>query len=375
MSDLAFPEIWARLAHVNLPFLGVVDVQRVMLAVLVLGVAILARKPFARAVLDVTHRGLRRLGSARMVNDTIGPPARALLPLLALIVVNEAILQNHELRLIGRDLARTMVLVLLFWALYRAVAPLMARLESHSAMVNGSMTQVCVAGLHLGVTVLGVAAVLEVWGIHIGPVLAGFGLVGAAVALGAQNLFKNLIGGMFIIIEDRFQNGDWIQVQDICEGTVEQIGLRTTKVRQFDLSPVYVPNSALSDNALINYSRMTYRRINWEVGISYGASLEQLTDFTDRLRSYITGSPDFVQTDDAPVFVRLDNLGASSVNIMVYCFTKTTNWAEWLEVKERLAAKIVEISRAIGTGLAYPSQSLYIETVPPGFTPPPAAKG
>ena len=228
------------------------------------------------------------------------------------------------------------------------------------------MLGVAVAGLHVVVLALGAAAILDVWGIKVGPILAGFGLVGAAVALGAQDVFKNLIGGIFIIIEDRFQNGDWIASDGVCEGTVEAIGLRTTRVRQFDLSPIYVPNAQLSDTAVVNYSRMTYRRISWTVGLTYDTDLAALKKVRDGLDTYIRGCADFVDNADAPVFVRVDDLGDSAINMMVYCFTKSTDWGEWLAVKERLAVKIVEIAAGAGAGLAFPSQSLYVETLPKG---------
>src|SRR5690606_24926556 len=104
------------------------------------------------------------------------------------------------------------------------------------------------------------ATILEIWGIKVAPILAGFGLLGVAVALGAQDLFKNLIAGLLILSEKRFSIGDWVRVKDLVEGTVESIGFRSTVIRRFDLSPVYVPNTMLSDNAVINFSNMIFRR-------------------------------------------------------------------------------------------------------------------
>ena len=122
----------------------------------------------------------------------------------------------------------------------------------------------------------GAMAILEIWGIAVGPLLAGLGLFGAAVALGAQDLFKNLIGGMTIIAEKRFQPGEWIRVDGVVEGVVEDIGFRSTKVRRFDKAPVHVPNAALSDAVVTNFSRMTHRRIKWKIGVVYNSTVEQL---------------------------------------------------------------------------------------------------
>ena len=111
--------------------------------------------------------------------------------------------------------------------------------------------------------VIGAAAVLELWGIKVGPILAGLGLLSVAVALGAQDLFKNLISGILILLEKRFQNGDWIKVENIVEGVVEKIGFRSTLIRRFDSSPVMVPNFNFAENAVTNFSNMKSRRIYW----------------------------------------------------------------------------------------------------------------
>ncbi len=343
-----------------------VDVPRMALALAILVVALMLRRPVASLVLRLLRRGLHGKDAAIAVVDAVHSPAQVLAPLVGLLVVNELVLEKGRLQVIGQDLARTLVVLALFWSIYLAIAPLLRRLERRSAVINASMMGVAVGGLHVVVLALGVAAILDVWGIKVGPILAGFGLVGAAVALGAQDVFKNLIGGIFIIIEDRFQNGDWIASDGVCEGTVEAIGLRTTRIRQFDLSPIYVPNSQLSDTAVVNYSRMTYRRISWTVGLTYDTGLPALKKVRDGLEAYIRGSGDFVDSADAPIFVRVDELGDSAINMMVYCFTKSTDWGEWLATKERLAAQIVEIAAQSGAGLAFPSQSLYVETLPRG---------
>jgi MscS family membrane protein len=359
-------DFWNSVRQIWIDGIGGVDVPRMAIALAILVAALILRRPVASLVLRLLRRALRGKDAAIAVVDAMHPPAQVLAPLIGLVIVNEFVLDKARLQVIGRDLARTLVVLALFWAIYLAVAPLLRRLERRSGMINASMLGVAVAGLHVVVLALGAAAILDVWGIKVGPILAGFGLVGAAVALGAQDVFKNLIGGIFIIIEDRFQNGDWIASDGVCEGTVEAIGLRTTRVRQFDLSPIYVPNAQLSDTAVVNYSRMTYRRISWTVGLTYDTDLAALKQVRDGLDAYIRGCADFVDNADAPVFVRVDDLGDSAINMMVYCFTKSTDWGEWLAVKERLAVKIVEIAAGAGAGLAFPSQSLYVETLPKG---------
>ena len=119
---------------------------------------------------------------------------------------------------------------------------------------------------------------LELWGIKIGPIIAGLGLFGVAVALGAQDLFKNLISGILVLVERRFQVGDWIFVEDVIEGTVESIGFRSTVVRRFDKSLATIPNFQFAEKAVINNSQITNRRISWVIGLEYRTTSKQLTD-------------------------------------------------------------------------------------------------
>jgi MscS family membrane protein len=204
--------------------------------------------------------------------------------------------------------------------------------------------------------------------------VAGLGLFGLAAALAAQDLFKNLLSGVLILGEKRFHPGDWIKVSGVVEGTVHSIGFRSTMVRQFDKAMVQVPNATLADTAVVNFAEMTHRRIYWKIGVLYDTSAGQLRQIRDGIEGYIHGDEAFASPEDVATFVRIDSFNDSSIDIMVYCFTKTTNWGEWLEVKEALAYQVKGIVEGAGSGFAFPSRTLYVESVPGGapeaFTPP-----
>jgi MscS family membrane protein len=163
-------------------------------------------------------------------------------------------------------------------------------------------------------------------------------------------------------------------VDGVVEGTVEHIGFRSTRVRRFDLAPVYVPNQKLSDAAVTNFTNMTYRRIFWKIGLEYRATLDQIKTIRAQIEEYVRTSGPFVQPPQASLFVRIDAFNSSSVDLMLYTFTKTTVWAEWLEHKENLAYRIKEIVEGAGCSFAFPSQSIYIEKsvegTPEPFIPP-----
>jgi len=261
-------------------------------------------------------------------------------------------------------LVRSLITAAIFWALFRAIQPLSGLLNRLEAIFTDVMVAWMVKAIKMLVAFIGVAAVLEIWGIQVGPILAGLGLFGVAVALGAQDLFKNLIAGILIIAERRFNLGDWIRVDGVVEGTVEHIGFRSTMVRRFDKAPVYVPNTNLSDNAVTNFTAMTHRRIYWHIGVEYASTIGQLREIRDNIEAYILASDEFAGPDEVSTFVRIDRFSDSSVDIMLYCFTKTTVWGEWLEIKERLAYAVKEVVEGAGASFAFPSQSLYVEALP-----------
>ena len=208
---------------------------------------------------------------------------------------------------------------------------------------------------------LGIVAVLEVWGIKIGPVIAGLGLFGVAVALGAQDLFKNLISGIMILLEKRFHIGDVINVPGHTEGTVEHIGFRSTLIRKFDSTPITIPNYIFAEAPILNYTNRTNRRINWIIGLEYNSTLNQIKNLTEHLKNYMITSEDFVVDKNYKAFVKLDKFNDSSIDILIYCFTSTNDWEKFLEIKENLAIEIKSKVEELKLNFAFPSRSIYIE--------------
>jgi MscS family membrane protein len=340
-----------------------IDIGQIIVSVSILMLFLLARNL-------LTHFIIRRVEAwssrtKNTVDDTILKAVEApirFIPVVMGIFFSTAYLEldPESAELAGR-LNRSLVAFIIFWMLYRAAGPVSELLQKAEGVLTTSMIQWLSKTIRIAFALIGGAAILEIWGIKVGPLIAGLGLFGVAVALGAQDLFKNLIAGLFVIGERRFHPGDWILVPGVVEGTVEQIGFRTTLVRRFDKAPVYVPNAKLADTAVTNFSRMTYRRIKWVIGLRYDASAEQLKQVRQGIETYLTTNEAFVQPKDTSTFVRIDKFGSSSVDILMYAFTKTTDWLEWLAIKEALLLEIKGIVETAGTDFAYPSQSLYIE--------------
>ena len=342
------------------------SIGHVLLAAGIFLVFYTLRGLFTKLVLGALRRWVAK--SKRTLDDqlvdVLAGPIRLLFVVLGIFFASNAIDLKGMPDEFANNLVKSLIAYVMFWGLYNSIEPMKQILKRLEKVLSVEMVAWVITGSRWVVVAVGAATILQMWGIQVAPIIAGLGLFGVAVALGAQDLFKNLIGGLCILIEKRFHNGDWILAEGVVEGTVEHIGFRSTMVRRFDASPVYVPNQKLSDNAVTNFSNMTYRRINWVINLEYRTTLEQLRTIRDQIEQYLNTTPDFVQPPKASLFVRVDKFGPSSIDLMIYTFTYTKVWGEWLICKENLAYEIKKIVENAGAGFAFPSQSVYVESLP-----------
>lgn len=343
-----------------------IDIGHFIVAVLIFFAFILLRRLFARFIISRIKAVTKK--TKTVIDDdmleALEKPVQFIPVVLGVFFAAEYLPLYPEIEVIADKLVRSLIVFVIFWGLVTLIKPMSFLLKRLEKIFTSSMVDWLLKAIKVTFIFIGAATILEIWGIKIGPILAGLGLFGVAVALGAQDLFKNLISGVLVIAEKRFNIGDWICVDGIVEGTVESIGFRSTLVRRFDKAPVFVPNSKLSDHAVINFSSMTHRRIYWKIGVEYRTTVKQLRQIRDSIEQYILESEYFAKPPKVPMFVRIDRFSDSSIDIMVYCFTKTTEWGRWLEIKETLACRIKQIIEEAGSAFAFPSQSLYVETLP-----------
>jgi MscS family membrane protein len=164
-----------------------------------------------------------------------------------------------------------------------------------------------------------------------------------------------------IILEKRFELNDVIEVPGHAIGTVEEIGFRSTLIRQFDSTPISIPNYVFSDTSIVNFSDRKYRQIKWTIGLTYETSVNQLKKVCQQIENYISINNNFISNDEYKLFVRVEKFNDSSIDILIYTFASTNEWDKYLEIKEELAYFIKEVVEANGSSFAFPSQSIYIE--------------
>jgi MscS family membrane protein len=205
--------------------------------------------------------------------------------------------------------------------------------------------------------VIAVVMIVREWGYDVSGLLAGLGLGGLAFALAAKETLANLFGSIMIITDRPFAIGDWIRTSQV-EGTVEEIGFRSTKVRTFANSLVAVPNAIIASTTVENWSRMFKRRIYYKLGVTYGTTVAQMKETVERIKD-ILRNHEAIHQDFW--IVNFTDFNDSSMDIMIYCFTKTTVWAEFMKIQEDINLQIMKAIEEIGVEVAFPSRSIYME--------------
>ena len=286
-------------------------------------------------------------------------PARFLPIVIGFFIASYYMSFSDESREIVDTINRTLITIFIFWVMHQVIEPISYILSGLNKILTRELIGWIIKSLKILIFILGLAAVLELWGIKIGPIIAGLGLFGVAVALGAQDLFKNLISGILVLVEKRFKIGDWILVEGIIEGIVEKIGFRSTVIRKFDKSIAIIPNFQFAENAVINISQTTNWIISWVINLQYDTSVDQLKSIRNEIEDYIKKHEDY--KPDLGYAVRVDKFADSSIDMYIRCFTKTDDWDQWLAVKERLVIEIKKIVEKNSASFAFPSQSIYVE--------------
>jgi MscS family membrane protein len=286
-------------------------------------------------------------------------PARFLPIVLGFFIASYYMSFGEDARVVVDTINRTLITILIFWLIHQIVEPISYILSGLDKMLTRELIGWIIKSLKILIFILGLAAVLELWGIKIGPIIAGLGLFGVAVALGAQDLFKNLISGILVLVEKRFKIGDWILVEGIIEGIVEKIGFRSTVLRKFDKSLAIIPNFQFAENAVINISETTNWRIDWAITLQYDTTVEQLKKIRNEIENHINQNDNFDKA--VGVAVRIEKFSDSSIDMRVRCFTTSNSFSSWLETKEKLAIEIKQIVEGNSAAFAFPSQSIYIE--------------
>ncbi len=232
------------------------------------------------------------------------------------------------------------------------------------------------------VFLIGVLLVLKTYGVELTAILSGLGIGSLAIAFAARDTLANFLGSISILLDNPFSQGDWIKVGND-EGTVVEIGIRSTTIRTFDNALISVPNLTIANNSVTNWSkRIIGRRIKMYLGVNYNSNFDDIKKAIEEIKEMLFEHPDIassktqfkthkdkslrlISKEDArgvktTLLVYLDSFGDSSINIMVYCFSRSVDWIDYLEVKQDIMFKIADIFKNNNLEFAFPSVSLYM---------------
>ena len=229
--------------------------------------------------------------------------------------------------------------------------------ERMNPEVEDSMFKFILKAIRIIIYVIAGFMVTTELGFNLNGLVAGLGIGSVVITLAAQDTAKNLFGGLVIFLDKPFIVGDWIQV-DKYEGTVEDITFRSTRVRTFENSVVNIPNAVIANDSIINWSRMEKRRNKVNLCLELDTPLEKVQKVQQRIKEMLKQHDDVI---DDTIIVRFDNITDNGINLLVCSYTNSVDYASFLEEKEKINLKIMQILKEENVELAYDTKTIFVK--------------
>jgi MscS family membrane protein len=324
---------------------------------------------FLRGVLTrIIFANLKRLAAkTRWEHDdrlleALERPASSFLLVLGIFLATVVLPLGEEWGGLINTVFRGGSILIIFWGLFR-MADVLVDVLSHLSTKAGTDSfrgfgSLIKKSLRVFIIIVGAVMVIDNLGYNIGGIIATLGIGGAAFAFAAKDTIANIYGSIALALDRPFRVGDWIQVGDRVDGDVEEIGLRSTKVRTWPKTVISIPNAVLANEMINNFSRMPKRRVKQVVGVTYETSPETMEQIVEAIRQLLREDEGVNQEF---ILVNWTDFGSSSLDILVYYFTVTTKWLEYMEVRQRINVKIAKAVSEHGSSVAFPTRTLYFE--------------
>ena len=344
----------------NIKFLSL-PLYKIFLAFLVFALFLVFRKYFTVKILKFARKLVKKTKSD--IDDKFLKAIKE--PLKFLFIIGGIYFFFYFLEISGEILThiiKGLLIFDIFWALFNIVDVFEDKVFhfiGKYGRASREMASFIIKVTKVLIIALGVVGILQEWGINVTGFLASLGLGGLAFALAAKDTAANIFGGIAILTDNIFKIGEWVKIKD-AEGVVEDIGMRTTKIRAFDKRLIIVPNSVIANSNVENFSRRNKRRVVMRIGLIYSTSVEVLKQVISDIRNMLLKHPEVAK--DESLLIYFDEYEDSSLSIFCYFFTNTAEWREYLRIKEDINLKIKEIIEKYPTDFAYPSNSIYFET-------------
>lgn len=295
-----------------------------------------------------------------IIFTSMSRPARWIVWLLGLAIAGDIIVAETGSAVFGymdsvRDIG---VLLCITWFVLGIIRGTEEAYIQTADQMDRTTAQALGKLLRLVVVVTASLVIMQSLGYSISGVLAMGGVGGIAVGFAAKDLLANFFGGLIIYLDRPFAVGDWIRSPDRqIEGTVESIGWRVTVIRNFQSQPMYVPNSVFTTVIVENPSRMLNRRIHETIGLRY-SDLTNLDKIVAEVEAMLR-QHEAIDADKT-MMVNFNKFGASSLDFFIYCFTRTTRWVEFHQVKQDVMLCIAEIIKTNHAEIAFPTSTIHL---------------
>lgn len=253
-----------------------------------------------------------------------------------------------------------LTIMVVFWGLVRVldvVADIFQEIAERKGSTIATFMPLIKKTTRLFVCMVGAVMVIDNLGYSISGIIATLGIGGAAFAFAAKDTIANLYGSLALALDRPFKVGDWIQVGDVIDGDVEEIGLRSTRVRSWPKTVLSIPNHVLANETINNWSEMPKRRVKQYVGVTYSTTADQMNTLVEDIRQLLK-EDEGVQQDF--ILVNFTDFGDSSLQILVYYFTTSIKWLEHMDVRQRVNMKIMRAVEARGLSFAFPTRTLHL---------------
>ncbi len=316
-----------------------------------------------------------------LIYHEVRKPARALLVFFGIDLATNAFFYRTDFRPVIEKITFVIYCLLIVWLLFKILDSIILVHISRIRRTNKALRKELfnlgiqiIKGLIL-VTVLAIC--LSYFGINVTAIVSTLGLGGLAFALAAKDTLSNFFGGITILLDNIYSMGDWVKIGEV-EGTVVEIGLRSTTIRTFDNALITIPNAQVSVSSVKNWNRRAVgRRIKMYIGVTYESDMNDIRQALEDIRNLLREHPGIANPKQKNIVERrhfklssqedsqgikttqlvfLDRFNDFSIDILIYCFSRSVNWAEWLAVKEDILFKLDEILKKNNLEFAYPTQ-------------------
>jgi MscS family membrane protein len=361
----AFVKVAQRLprAFHDVVIFGVALWQYLSLLFLV-ALGLVARKLIAAVVASRIKKAAKRLGQQWPIKiiDVIASPGATLVTAIILRIGYPQLILPVDWSKALASTVRVLVTISLVWAAYRCVdllaAKLSERAETTDSKLDDQLVPLLRKTLKVMVFIVGTLIVLQNLEFDVTTLFASVSIGGLALGLAAKDTLANLFGSISIFVDSPFQIGDWINVGGV-DGTVEEVGFRSTRMRTFYDSIMVMPNAKLADANIDNYGLRKYRRCFVTLGLTYDTSPEQMQAFVEGVRAVIQSNP---TTRKDYYEVCMSGFGDSALEVMTYFFFECDTWTDELNAKHDIFLEFMRLARDLGVVFAFPTQSLHIES-------------